>query len=271
MTTPLPEFDDPPLNEVVIGVQFDRLVSFRLVHFGLYWDKIRGKYPGIEEQLPLPMQLEPSQLSPATGPSAELSILASPPCPRCWFLNETKTQLLQVQTDRFWRNWRQVDGSERYPRFPSLISEFLKDWTEFVSFVKNSDLGQPAVNQCELTYLNHIEAMPGPHSFSDPAGLFSILSKPKDNSFLPKPEMLNWSARYLLPDGRGRLTVHMDPGYRNRDLHPIYILNLTARGAPKDRSGDSLAEWFSVARTWVVKAFDELTSPAMHKFWKKRS
>jgi hypothetical protein len=46
--------------------------------------------------------------------------------------------------------------------------------------------------------------------------------------------------------------------------------NLTARGAPEKSTPDSIFAWFDVAHEWVVRAFDQLTEPSMHQFWKKK-
>jgi len=36
----LPDFNEPPVIETVLGLQFDSLESFSIPHFGLYWSKI---------------------------------------------------------------------------------------------------------------------------------------------------------------------------------------------------------------------------------------
>ncbi len=49
----LPEFEKPPVNEVVIGVQFDQIENFGAVHPGMYWQTIQKKYPKVSDQIPL--------------------------------------------------------------------------------------------------------------------------------------------------------------------------------------------------------------------------
>ena len=50
----LPDFDNPPLVEVVLSVQFSDLQSYRTVHPGLLWErKFRESFPEFAEQPPL--------------------------------------------------------------------------------------------------------------------------------------------------------------------------------------------------------------------------
>jgi hypothetical protein len=39
MKTDLPEYENPPVNAVVCGIQFKTLEGLRIPHFGLFWDQ----------------------------------------------------------------------------------------------------------------------------------------------------------------------------------------------------------------------------------------
>src|SRR6266480_3040610 len=100
MSNQLPEFERPPLDEVVIGVQFEPLKEFHAAHLGLYWSRIRSIYPLTEDQPPLAHLVESTE--PRPTPSAGfISIQPLPSVPRCWFLDASRNQLIQVQQDRF--------------------------------------------------------------------------------------------------------------------------------------------------------------------------
>src|SRR5436190_301234 len=103
----LPEFEQPPVNEVVFGLQFQPLQKLRAAHLGKYWQRISERYPHTEEQVPVPHLIEnPSAaLSRPAEVEIEVGFGAVPLVPRCWYLAETKLQLIQVQNDRFLRNW----------------------------------------------------------------------------------------------------------------------------------------------------------------------
>ena len=45
MPTPLPDFENPPVIEVVCGVSFAPLTDLKAVHLGLLWERFRDRYP----------------------------------------------------------------------------------------------------------------------------------------------------------------------------------------------------------------------------------
>jgi hypothetical protein len=63
----------------------------------------------------------------------------------------------------------------------------------------------------------------------------------------------------------GRLHVEVQPALRATDNRPMYVMNLTARGL----HGSAL-DFFDTGRQWIVKTFEELTTDAMHRTWRKR-
>lgn len=270
MPNPLPEFGRPPLNEVVLGIQFEPLAHFRLPHFGLFWPRIRDRYPRTLDKTPLAHVVEWVEPRPQEGGSAILLQEELPPV-RCWFLDETETSLIQLQKDRFLRNWRQLIGNESYPRFNNLSNFFFKEWNEFLAFVTEEELGQPKINQCELTYVNHFEPGIGWKDFSNLDGLFSFLKPRQIATGLPGPDLFTWSARYKLLDGKSAGHVKVDTVFRGRDLKIILAMNLTARGAPVGSAMIDVSAWFTMAHEWIVRTFDELTEPPMHKIWEKKT
>src|SRR5579875_1110491 len=233
MTPPLPEFERPPVDELVMGIQFAPLPNFHAAHFGLFWTRIREEYPHTEDRAPLGPVIESSEIKP---PSSVVEFTAQPLLPRCWFLNEDKTQLILVQRDRFLRNWRQVKGNEPYPRFSRLAHDFQRAWNEFLTFAGAQGLGPIKVNQCELVYINYIEKGAGWSELGELHGVFPLLRPREQGRFLPPAETLSWQARYRLPEGRGRLYVEMNPIFRGRDMKLVLSFALTARGTPVNES-----------------------------------
>lgn len=263
--SPLPSFDRPPLEEVVFGIQFVPLEKFTAAQAGLFWRHVRDRYPSSEDQPPLPHQLE----LPDPQPNLEGQMVRFPLVPRSWFLSPDKTQLLQLQRDRFVRNWRRIDGTEQYPRFPFLLTELQKDWSTFVEYIDKESLGEITIDQCELNYINHIDRGDGWNSFSEIGNVFSFIKPTSRSGLLVDPETLTWSGSYKLPEGRGRLRVEMSPVFRGRDFKMTLSLTVRAAGAPAGTKTEDAISWFAMAHEWVVKAFDDLTDPAMHSIWKK--
>jgi uncharacterized protein (TIGR04255 family) len=271
MTTPIPQFERPPLDEMVMGLQFEPLQNFHAAHLGIFWSRIRERYPYTEDQPPLVPIIELPEMRPVLpGEGASVEIMKAMPLPRCWFISEEKTELVQVQNDRFFRNWRQVQGNEPYPRFHRLIHDFNESWNHFRRFAEDSQIGVPKARMCEITYVNSIVRGAGWSNFGELDKVFTLLRPRDPKGFLPPPEVLSWQLKYKLPDNRGRLHVEMSPKFRGRDLQLILGLNLTARGAPASSSDQDVAAWFSLAHEWAVRAFADMTGPDAHKFWGMR-
>jgi uncharacterized protein (TIGR04255 family) len=225
----------------------------------------------IEEHPPLPPILEtfgtPSQ------PQVEITVEQKLPVPRVWFLNDRKAELLQVQADRLIHNWRKMEGMDPYPRYEPIRARFLDEVLTLQEFLTNEGLGALSINQCEVTYVNHIE----------PAGVWQRhgqLGKVMTNwstitSWVFLPEMeggwqgLRFSIAGPAGDPVGRLHAASQPGWKKADNSPILILTLTARGKPLGSSIDGAFEFFDLGRTWIVKAFADLTSSDMHRAWER--
>jgi hypothetical protein len=45
----LPDFTNPPVTEVVLGVQFNSIERFLAPHVGLFWQRLVPEFPDVEE------------------------------------------------------------------------------------------------------------------------------------------------------------------------------------------------------------------------------
>jgi uncharacterized protein (TIGR04255 family) len=263
------DFERPPVTETILGVQFVPLHGFTLPYMGLYWGEVRDRYPGQEVKPPLPPVMEDLSSAPQ---EARIGIsLSSEPDARCWLIDETSTQLIQVQRDRFIRNWRKGQPPyDSYPRYTTLRPEFERDWTLFGQFLEREGLGVPEINQCEVTYINHIELGAGWDSIGDAHRVLAILNSHDHQTFLPAPEMVTMNVRYLMPARRGRLHVATQPVVRRADGRQVLQLALTARGKPDSSRLEDVVAWFDQGHEWIVRGFVDLTTPAMHAIWGRR-
>ena len=256
----LPDFEDPPVVEVVFGARFKTADQLRVFHIGLYRELVKDTFPEFQEQPPLlPSPEESLGFQFVQGP---------PPLPRCWFLDRTGNRLIQVQSDRFIHNWRKVTGEDRYPRYETIREEFSRRWTEFSAFLEREGLGSPTVLECELSYVNHIPKGKCWTESRDVAGLFAFLSDKPGPGFLPCPEVTACNLRYKMRESRGHLTISLGPAVRMQDQAEIIRFDLTARGPTG--TGDKMVEWFDGAREWIVKGFTDLTSEKAHNCWMRK-
>lgn len=263
----LPEFDEPPINESALSIQFQPLASFGIPHFGLYWETIRQAFPKF--QLVPPVAQVTEEFVAAKAPRLNLQLLGQPDV-RCWFLTKTGERLVQLQRDHFIYNWRQVKGGERYPRYPALREELLLHWNGFQRFLTQQKIPVPEVNQCEVTYVNHIEYELGWRGFSELEAVVAPWSGKHNGNFLRDPEHVSIEAHYRLPEERGRLHIVSGPVVRGRDMKEVLQVALTARGAPQSSSTDDILRWLDLGREWVVRGFADFTAEPIQRLWRRR-
>lgn len=121
---PLPDYDHPPVIEVVYGFQFAPLVELQTPLVGLFWHSIRQHYPKFQEMPVLPPVIERPDQELRTETSFEL--LEGPPLPRLFFLDSEENWVLQLQNDRFLHNWKRVKDGDVYPRYHSVSEKFFE-------------------------------------------------------------------------------------------------------------------------------------------------
>lgn len=269
----LPDFAAPPLTEVVLSLQFKPLTSLRTPHLGLLWqqfqNEFRNEFPTIEEQAPIEQAMEVFGPEQSAEVKIQLQMLDKPPVPRCWFISQDGTQLIQVQQDRFIHNWRKTGDEGEYPRYERVRERFRKEFQVFHGFLTAAGLGTPVPNQCEVTYVNHIIAGKAWQRHSELAKVLVIGAAAATDGL--EPEDIRLAMRYIIrgPDAvpLGRLHVTATPGWRKSDGVPVIILNLTARGAPLRQDLEGALGFFDIGRRSAVRLFAAITTTDMHEEW----
>lgn len=247
--------------EVVSGFVFEPVRTLKVAHFGLFWTRIFDEFP--ETQHAVPLGLEDTLARDVAG-----GMFFSP---RLWFINRNQDQLIQVQHDRFYFNWREGPNRSKYSTYGEIFERFIHYWHQYEIFLEVARLDRPVLRECELTYINHIPQDVGWTSMLDVSNVLPRLAwKANEAKFLPAPRALNWNAVFDLPDDKGRLTVKLQPAFRGKKKEPIVVLELTAKGLGNDKSEKGIGSWFETAHEWIVKAFEDLTSTEIQqRVWGK--
>jgi uncharacterized protein (TIGR04255 family) len=275
MTQPLPEFENPPVTEVALSVQFDKLEQIGTPQLGCIWQEFRDRFPKTEEHPPLEPAFE--QFGPKViGPhGVRLRLVSTPPCLRLWFLNESGSELVQVQHDRFVRNWRRNEEAAEYPRYSRLRDRFRTDFEAFCRLVEEQKWGSVAANQCEVTYLNIIPAGEGWEDRGDLGRVLTVFSARYTDERLAKPEEATVDLQFVMSDEAGepvgRLHISASPMLLVSDSRPAIRLTLTARGGPPGSGAEEVMAFFDRGHEAIVRGFASITTPEMHKVWKRIS
>jgi uncharacterized protein (TIGR04255 family) len=263
----LPDFTDPPLNEVVVSIQFATPQKYSEAYIREIWALFESDFPRVQEMPALPPTFEVFGGPELPAMRLNFGVLTGALRNRYWFLNENGTELIQYQQDRFMHNWRKVSGQKtEYPRFDPIISKYTSELETLENYFHSKSWGVIAPNQCELTYVNQMPlktetGQPIPKSF-----YFRKMDVSLDEDV--SDFALNLRKTVTSEDGKpiGRLFVEAATGVDSGGI-AVLGLNLTVRGAPADASRASALEFLHNARLLIDKTFVTFTSDAAHQRW----
>ncbi len=234
-------------------------------HVGLLWQSsYRRHLPLVEEHPPLEPAVE--EFDPPDPQNVTITFGNKPPAPRVWFLNEKKTELLQIQPDRFVHNWRKTGENDSYPRYETIRNQFGDEVRALAEFLDTERLDGLSINQCEVTYVNHVDL--DEPDFGRVEKLLANWQPLCDTAFLPIPEDLSLSWRFRLPNEAGRLHVAAHPAW-NSSGKRFWAFRLMARGRPAGEGLEGALGFLDVGREWVVRGFADLTTGLMHDLWER--
>lgn len=135
-----PKFSNPPVVETVLGVQFPEIEGFRAVHFGLYWETLRDRYPELSDQPRLEPVRERFPRAPMI-PGPRFELLQRMPPGRVWYTATSGSELIQLQPDRFLFNWRRRSPDEPYPSYETNSKTFFDEFDRFRQFCRAETYG----------------------------------------------------------------------------------------------------------------------------------
>jgi len=261
----LPDFENPPAVETLLGVYFSPLKRWITPYFGSFWHTIRKEYPNVQVQPPLVseqgLRLELSSERSTLRLSGEIPV-------RWFYYHRSKRRLIQIQTDCFIQNWRKRDERDSYLHYAELRPSFEHMWKRFCDFLNDSKVEAPVVQECEVTYINHIDRGKGWTNFGDVNRVVSGWSGLTSGRFLPMPSLISLNAAYPMPGKGGRLAVSLQPGIRP-DGKETLQLNVSARCKPGSSRSVDVLKALDLARGWVVNGFTDFTTEQMHEVWKR--
>lgn len=277
----LPRFKRPPVVEVVIGVQFAPLAAMHVGHLGLIWEQFKPKFPRFQPQMILPHAIERKGVHSPPLPALAL-LTATDQIHRVWMISKDESDLIQVQSDRFLRNWRRYHNDEiEYPSYGGHNRPgFVEDYENFTRFVADQELGPIAIDQCEMTYINHIKPCGVWSEFAQVNRVFKGWSADYPHLAGGPAGLIGCKTRHDVSDEKGEFIGHLylelNSGFSLRrtvpdegDPAPILQLQLTVRGRPLGAGSEGVMQFMDLAHRVIVKSFAEVTTPEMHNVWER--
>lgn len=272
--SPLPRYEKPPVEEVALGVYFDRLDGLRATMLGEVAALWRGSYPEISEQPERPPV--PPELPAGAWPMPALQVQLSqfPPLPRCCFASSDGCRVIQLQRDCLVHNWRN-SAEQAYPHYKELVPDFAEAYTALESFAEERGIGSVHPTQCEVTYVNPVPLEDlGPEK--DLSRLLEPWSGQTTDTFLPAPEAFQLALSYPIHmaggEFAGRLHITAASTSRLTDGKEVVMLQLFARGKPLGKGLDGVRAFLDLGHEWVVRGFASITTATIQATeWRRLS
>lgn len=265
----LPDFKAPPLAEMVLGIQFAGLGGFQALHLGKLHDDFSDRYPETAQVAPLAPTFEFFGL-PKTGTEVSFGLQFGPELPRVWFLTQDKERLIQFQPDRLLLNWRKLKEDSQYPRYEALEDEFREAFNKLCSFLESNKLHPIEINQCEVTYINHIYTVSGKPVSGDAGEILRCWRRECIQEFGDDLENSEVRLRRVIKNESGnpiaRMTCEASPQISNSGQIRTSF-SLTVRGVPKSPNIESAITFFKMGREQIVLSFTSLTADDLHTDW----
>jgi hypothetical protein len=267
----LPQFERPPVMEIVGAAQFVALPRFGLpeiVKVGHVLDDYELRE--LQGQLPPVQEAEPGQPEPLQLPQ----ISFGPPQQRALYYRADERFVAQLQRDRIAINERRIpaEGGEDPSSenvWPAL--QELSDHVKNTLVEDGADYGPSSVTFVELTYVNAIKPAKNVwQTHGELNRVLRIISTAAGERPWSKVERA--TVRFSFPlyaddTFRGRLHIAAEPGYTEEGT-PMLNLNLITRRLV-DQS-ESLEVAFHASHCEAVRAFTAVTTPKMHAHWGRK-
>jgi uncharacterized protein (TIGR04255 family) len=266
---PLPRFRKPPVSEVAVGVQFPAVLN--PVHLGLYYQRIKTRFPKVQVHSPLLATFETFGASPIMPVGIQMPTFSLQP--RMWFMSVDEDLTIQLQSDRLILNWRGGAQRSAYPHFETVHAEFEKAFDELETLAAAEGVTGIAVNQCEVAYVNPLPTESTGILLSEPEKIFRVWNDTLGVEWKQPLEDLSFTVRYRLNDedgnSFGRLTATVLSSSAAPQIAPGFRLDMTGRGIPRGTGREGVATFHDHAHRAIVRCFAALTTPEMHQLWER--
>ena len=262
----LPDYDNPPVVETVVGVQFSPLNAFSNAHLGAFWQTIGpDQWPLVADAAPLPMQTEQFTPEAQWGKALRLQLTQNPSS-RIQMTSPDQSRMLQLQNGRIHLNWL-GKGGDQYPRYSIVREEFESCLVKLMQFADSQQLGAVVPDQWEVTYVNHI---PQDGVWTTPRdwSFFQPLNAMRSIDGLIEAESFNGEWHFVIPDNRGRLHINWQHAKDDGDNSEFIRLAFTARGPTSGTDINAVLSGIDLGHETIVRAFRMLMSDEANNEWR---
>lgn len=261
----LPDFQNPPVEEVVLGIQFEPPSAYTSVFVGQIWDMYRAEFPKVMEVPRLEPQFE--IFGGNAAPGIHFNFGPPPLRGRLWFLSEDESHLVQIQEDRFFLNWRKRPNGiteQPYPRYEQIAASFRKSVNLLDQFFLKAFGNGLQITQAEAAYINLVPEK----TSADIGKTFSFLQAGNLNL-----EGYVTNLVEIIEDVAGKPVARAYyelQRFAGQDGSKFARFNLTVRGKPAGAAIEDSFKFIDFARENIVAKFCDLTTPEAHEIWGRK-
>jgi uncharacterized protein (TIGR04255 family) len=262
----LPTYENPPLVETILNVQFEPLREFKTAHLGAFWKQLGPGWPHADDAPVVEPTFERFSDEPDTQELGLRFMLLKSPLVRLQVRNASDDGMIQIQNGRLIYNWLKKKGKP-YPRYDKIRESFADTFQQFRAFLASEQLGEIKANQWEITYLNHIPQNTVWKSLKD-WHFFRPLGSLDGIEGLVKLDNVSEKRRYVIGENRGRLHVSWHHG-KKEDRQELIVLNLTARGPllGEKTNIDEVLDGLDLGRSAIVTSFSAFMADEANQYW----
>jgi len=244
------KLDSPPVVELVLGFHLKNDVLSQQHIFNIY-EKLKEDFPTIEERQPL---LD----NPIRRPGETVISVGQSYNSRKLFINSEDNKLVQLQSNKFFFNWRKGKNQSDYPDFAGIMSDFNQTLARIEEVVEISS----HVDTYETTYFDHIVQSEFQTDSFNPFPALNLIKMDRDLTGLNLELFFHEEA---VP---GDILLRVQSAIRNSDSEKI--LNMETKCLGKDSKLDYKG-WFDRSHEELVNLFGSLLQPKALEVWKQRS
>jgi uncharacterized protein (TIGR04255 family) len=255
----LPDFERPPVVEVLAAVQFVPIAQFGMREAALVARAFEGW-----DVVDVPPALEPIVEAPPGQPvTTSLRFGLGMPPVRLILQSRDGRWVAQVQQDRLAAHERRTQARPSFKNVKPKVLDLAQQ--------TGAALGRPLLTEphapelVEVIYENHILAGDGWSGFSELDHVLRAVQPTVGEPPWDRVEQVSLGFAFLLLDSeefRGRLRVTAEPA--QQDSKDMLHLRLIARRFVQNRELDSVLE---ECHADVVRGFTAITTERMHKIW----
>lgn len=258
----LPDFDNPPLDEVVLGIQFDALPAFRAVNMFQVWELYSEEFPKVEDVPALDPQLE---IFGGSQSRPNFAFGSMPLRPRSWFISSDDSHLIQFQDDRLLLNWRKrsavLGSGHPYPRYETIADRFVSYTDRLGQFFSRTFGEKLRITQAEVSYINTI-------IIPELSSIGEYLNFLNPAAIRPETFAASFIERISEPDGKNVARMYHELQTTGPESPNSAVrFTLTVRGKPSDGTSTSARQLLDLGRQRIVTRFCELTTSAAQEEW----